>query len=65
LKLWKGSDEGRFEVSEPLGAEEGREQGPINRTDELIGLLLSRVVGQAHALEAISLNAGSIRSAAG
>ena len=52
-------------MSEPLGAEEGQEQGPINRTDELIGLLLSRVVGQAHALEAISLNAGSIRSAAG
>jgi CheY-like chemotaxis protein/energy-coupling factor transporter ATP-binding protein EcfA2 len=40
-------------VSEPLGAEEGREQTVISRTDELIGLLSSRVVGQAHALEHI------------
>ena len=40
-------------MSEPLGAEKGRESAPINRTDELIGLLSSRVVGQAHALEHI------------
>lgn len=40
-------------MSEPLGAEKGRERAPINRTDELIGLLSSRVVGQAHALEHI------------
>ena len=40
-------------MSEPSRAEEGREQTPINRTDELIGLLSSRVVGQAHALEHI------------
>ena len=40
-------------MSEPLGAEKGREPVPINRTDELIGLLSSRVVGQAHALEHI------------
>jgi hypothetical protein len=40
-------------VGEPLGAEEGRERAPINRTDELIGLLSSRVVGQAHTLEHI------------
>lgn len=40
-------------MSEPLGAEKDRERAPINRTDELIGLLSSRVVGQAHALEYI------------
>ena len=40
-------------MSEPSRAEEGREETPINRTDELIGLLSSRVVGQAHALEHI------------
>ncbi len=40
-------------MSEPLGAEKDRERAPINRTDELIGLLSSRVVGQAHALEHI------------
>jgi DNA-binding NtrC family response regulator len=40
-------------VSEASRAEEGLEQTPINRTDELIGLLSSRVVGQAHALEHI------------
>ena len=40
-------------MGEPFGAEKGRERGPINRTDELIGLLSSRVVGQAHALEHI------------
>ena len=40
-------------MSEPSRAEEGREDTPINRTDELIGLLSSRVVGQAHALEHI------------
>ena len=56
---------GRFDVSEPRGTERGREPEPFSRTDELIGLLSSRVVGQAHALEAISLSSGSIRSAAG
>ena len=40
-------------MSEPLGAGKRRERAPINRTDELIGLLSSRVVGQAHALEHI------------
>jgi CheY-like chemotaxis protein len=40
-------------VSEPPGDEKGRKRAPINRTDELIGLLSSRVVGQAHALEHI------------
>jgi CheY-like chemotaxis protein/DNA polymerase III delta prime subunit len=40
-------------VSEPGGAENGRGSARITRTDELIGLLSSRVVGQAHALEHI------------
>ena len=40
-------------MSEPSRAEEGRKETPINRTDELIGLLSSRVVGQVHALEHI------------
>ncbi len=40
-------------MSEPPGDEKGRKRAPINRTDELIGLLSSRVVGQAHALEHI------------
>ena len=40
-------------MSEPLGAGKGLDRAPINRTDELIGLLSSRVVGQAHALEHI------------
>ena len=40
-------------MSEPSRAKEGREETPINGTDELIGLLSSRVVGQAHALEHI------------
>ena len=40
-------------MSEPGGTERGREPEPFSRTDELIGLLSSRVVGQAHALEHI------------
>lgn len=40
-------------MSEPEGKKRGREPPPISRTDELIGLLSSRVVGQAHALEHI------------
>ncbi len=40
-------------MSEHAGAEGGREPARAIRTDELIGLLSSRVVGQAHALEHI------------
>ena len=40
-------------MSEPGATESGREPAPSSRTDELIGLLSSRVVGQAHALEHI------------
>lgn len=40
-------------MSEPEGAENGRGPARFSRTDELIGLLSSRVVGQAHALEHI------------
>ena len=42
-------------MSEPgaTETERGREPAPSSRTDELIGLLSSRVVGQAHALEHI------------
>ena len=40
-------------MSEAVGAEGDRKPKGITRTDELIGLLSSRVVGQAHALEHI------------
>ena len=40
-------------MSEPVEAETGRKPIQNIRTDELIGLLSSRVVGQAHALEHI------------
>ena len=40
-------------MSEPVEAETGRKPMQNIRTDELIGLLSSRVVGQAHALEHI------------
>lgn len=40
-------------MSEPEGKETGPESAQSFRTDELIGLLSSRVVGQAHALEYI------------
>ena len=40
-------------MSDPVGAEKGQKPVRNIRSDELIGLLSSRVVGQAHALEHI------------
>ena len=41
------------DVTEPVDVMPGDEVAPPTRTDELIGLLSSKVVGQAHALEHI------------